>query len=162
MSRELGKVGALTLRAALDAKGYPHAHSIHVVIPHGVSDLGVALAHAQMARIDEGAILIDADLRAPIVNEIEDLGLERIFFDIDQIELLETPIVNTQQILTHPRQVDFPERYFLSPSWRNWIQQLAERSPVVIITAPRHSRARRLADSYLASYMADEFTVISA
>jgi len=162
MSRELGKVGALTLRAALDAKGYPHAHSIHVVIPHGVSDLGVALAHAQMARIDEGAILIDADLRAPIVNEIEDLGLERIFFDVDQIELLETPIVNTQQILTHLRQVDFPERYFLSPSWRNWIQQLAERSPVVIITAPRHSRARRLADSYLASYMADEFTVISA
>jgi hypothetical protein len=162
MSRELGKVGALTLRAALDAKGYPHAHSIHVVIPHGVSDLGVALAHAQMARIDEGAILIDADLRAPIVNEIEDLGLERIFFDVDQIELLITPIVNTQQILTHPRQVDFPERYFLSPSWRNWIQQLAERSPVVIITAPRHSRARRLADSYLASYMADEFTVISA
>jgi hypothetical protein len=115
-----------------------------------------------MARIDEGAILIDADLRAPIVNEIEDLGLERIFFDIDQIELLETSIMNTQQILTHPRQVDFPERYFLSPSWRNWIQQLAERSPVVIITAPRHSRARRLADSYLASYMADEFTVISA
>jgi hypothetical protein len=70
--------------------------------------------------------------------------------------------VNTQQILTHPRQVDFPERYFLSPSWRNWIQKLAEQAPVVIITAPRHSRARRLADSYLASYMADEFTVISA
>ena len=162
MSRELGKVGALTLRAALDAKGFPHAHNIHVVIPHGVSDLGVALAHAQMARIDEGAILIDADLRAPIVNEIEDLGLERIFFDVDQIGILETGHVNTQQILTHPRQVDFPERYFLSPSWRNWIQKLAEQAPVVIITAPRHSRARRLADSYLASYMADEFTVISA
>jgi hypothetical protein len=162
MSRELGKVGALTLRAALDAKGFPHAHNIHVVIPHGVSDLGVALAHAQMARIAEGAILVDGDLRAPIVNEIEDLGLERIFFDVDQIGILETELVNTQQILTHPRQVDFPERYFLSPSWRNWIQQLANQAPVVIITAPRHSRARRLADSYLASYMADEFTVISA
>ena len=34
--------------------------------------------------------------------------------------------------------------------------------PVVIVTAPRHSRMRRLADSYLASYMSDEFTVISA
>jgi hypothetical protein len=31
----------------------------------------------------------------------------------------------------------------------------------VIVTAPRHSRARRLPDSYLASYMADEFGVIS-
>ena len=162
ISRELGKVGALTLRAALDAKGYPHAHDIHVVIPHGVSDLGVALANAQMARIGEGAILIDADLRAPLNNEIEDLGLERIFFDVDQMEVVDLPEITSQQILTHSRQIDFPERYFLSPAWREWIQRLADKSPVVIVTAPRHSRMRRLADSYLASYMSDEFTVISA
>jgi len=162
VSRELGKVGALTLRAALDAKGYPHAHDIHVVIPHGVSDLGVALAHAQMARISEGAILIDTDLRAPLNNEIEDLGLERIFFDVDQLEVVDLPEITSQQILTHSRQIDFPERYFLSPAWREWIQRLADKSPVVIVTAPRHSRMRRLADSYLASYMSDEFTVISA
>ena len=162
VSRELGKVGALTLRAALDAKGYPHAHDIHVVIPHGVSDLGVALANAQMARIGEGAILIDADLRAPLNNEIEDLGLERIFFDVDQMEVVDLPEITSGQILTHSRQIDFPERYFLSPAWREWIQRLADKSPVVIVTAPRHSRMRRLADSYLASYMSDEFTVISA
>jgi protein-tyrosine-phosphatase len=162
VSRELGKVGALTLRAALDAKGYPHAHDIHVVIPHGVSDLGVALAHAQMARIGEGAILIDTDLRAPLNNEIEDMGLERIFFDVDQMEVVDLPEITSQQILTHSRQIDFPERYFLSPAWREWIQRLADKSPVVLVTAPRHSRMRRLADSYLASYMSDEFTVISA
>ena len=162
VSRELGKVGALTLRAALDAKGYPHAHDIHVVIPHGVSDLGVALAHAQMARISEGAILIDTDLRAPLNNEIEDLGLERIFFDVDQMEVVDLPEITSQQILTHSRQIDFPERYFLSPAWREWIQRLADKTPVVLVTAPRHSRMRRLADSYLASYMSDEFTVISA
>lgn len=162
VSRELGKVGALTLRAALDAKGYPHAHDIHVVIPHGVSDLGVALAHAQMARISEGAILIDTDLRAPLINEIEDLGLERIFFDVDQMEVVDLPEITSQQILTHSRQIDFPERYFLSPAWREWIQRLADKTPVVLVTAPRHSRMRRLADSYLASYMSDEFTVISA
>jgi protein-tyrosine-phosphatase len=162
VSRELGKVGALTLRAALDAKGYPHAHDIHVVIPHGVSDLGIALAEAQMTRIAEGAILIDADLRAPLINEIEDLGLERIFFDVDQLEVVDLPEITSSQILTHSRQLDFPERYFLSPAWREWIQRLADKSPVVIVTAPRHSRMRRLADSYLASYMSDEFTVISA
>ena len=162
VSRELGKVGALTLRAALDAKGYPHAHDIHVVIPHGVSDLGVALANAQMARIGEGAVLIDADLRAPLNNEIEDLGLERIFFDVDQMEVVDLPEITSQQILTHSRQIDFPERYFLSPAWREWIQRLADKTPVVLVTAPRHSRMRRLADSYLASYMSDEFTVISA
>ena len=162
VSRELGKVGALTLRAALDAKGYPHTHNIHAVIPHGVSDLGVALANAQMARIGEGAILIDADLRAPLNNEIEDLGLERILFDVDQLGVVDLPQITSQQILTHSRQIDFPERYFLSPAWREWIQRLADKSPVVIVTAPRHSRMRRLADSYLASYMSDEFTVISA
>ena len=161
VSRELGKVGALTLRAALDAKGYPHAHDIHVVIPHGVSDLGIALAEAQMNRIAKGAILIDADLRAPLINEIEDLGLERIFFDVDQLEVVDLPEISSGQILTHSRQLDFPERYFLSPAWRQWIQRLADKSPVVIVTAPRHSRMRRLADSYLASYMSDEFTVIS-
>ena len=161
VSRELGKVGALTLRAALDAKGYPHTHDIHVVIPHGVSDLGIALAEAQMTRIAEGAILIDADLRAPLINEIEDLGLERIFFDVDQLEVVDLPEITSSQILTHSRQLDFPEKYFLSPAWREWIQRLADKSPVVIVTAPRHSRMRRLADSYLASYMSDEFTVIS-
>ena len=161
VSRELGKVGALTLRAALDAKGYPHAHDIHVVIPHGVSDLGIALAEAQMTRIAKGAILIDADLRAPLINEIEDLGLERNFFDVDQLEVVDLPEITSGQILTHSRQLDFPEKYFLSPAWREWIQRLADNSPVVIVTAPRHSRMRRLADSYLASYMSDEFTVIS-
>ena len=160
--RELGKVGALTLRAALDVKGYPHTHNIHAVIPHGVSDLGMALASAQMARITEGAILIDADVRAPIAEEIEELGLQRIFFDLDQLEMVEKLELTQNQILSHVRQIDFPEKYFLSPSWREWIRTLAEQAPVVIITAPRHSRARRLADSYLASYMADEFTVISA
>jgi len=162
VTRELGKVGALTLRAAIDMKGYPHTHNIHVVIPHGVSDLGMALASAQMARITEGAILIDADLRAPLINEIEDMGLEKIFFDVDQLGLVATPLITSNQILTHGRQIDFPEKHFLSPAWREWIRTLAEQAPVVIITAPRHSRARRLADSYLASYMADEFTVISA
>jgi hypothetical protein len=160
--RELGKVGALALRAAIDAKGYPHAHSIGAVIPRGVSDLGLAIAEAQMARISEGAILIDADLRAPHIQESEELGLERVFFDVDQLDLDEIPLSASNQILTHSRQLDFPDRYFLSPSWREWIRSLAERAPVVIITAPRHSRVRRLADSYLASYMADAFTVISA
>jgi hypothetical protein len=115
-----------------------------------------------MSRIAEGAILIDVDLRAPLVNEIEDLGLERIFFDVDQISIQDIPAISNSQILTHIRQVDFPEKYFLSPAWRNWIQQLANIAPLVLITAPRHSKARRLADSYLASYMSDEFTVISA
>ena len=161
MSRELGKVGALTLRAAIDAKGYPHLNTIQAVIPHGVTDLTLALANAQLTRTAENAILIDADLRAPIHEDLGEMGLERIYYDIETVAGGELPTLLPNQILTHQRQVDFPERYFLSPTWREWIQKLAEQMPVVMITAPRHSKARRLADSYLASYMADSFSVIS-
>ena len=161
MSRELGKVGALTLRAAIDAKGFPHTYDITAVIPHGVSDLTLALANAQMKRATSGALLIDADLRAPLHEEVDELGLKRVYFDIESVSAGNLPDIAPDEILTHQRQVDFPERYFLSPTWREWIQKLAEQMPVVMITAPRHSKARRLADSYLASYMADSFSVIS-
>jgi protein-tyrosine-phosphatase len=161
MARELGKVGALTLRAVIDKKGFAHTHKIHAVIPHGVTDLALALASAQFEATTLGATLIDADLRAPLSNEIEELSLERVFFDIDHLPNSGFPPTGPNQILTHIREIDFPEKFFLSPTWRNALAVQANKSPVVIITAPRHSRARRLPDSYLACYMADEFGVIS-
>ena len=161
MARELGKVGALTLRAVIDKKGFAHTHKIHAVIPHGVTDLALALTSAQFEATTSGATLIDADLRAPLSNEIEELSLERVFFDIDHLATSGFPPTGPNQILTHIREIDFPEKFFLSPTWRNALAVQANKSPVVIITAPRHSRARRLPDSYLACYMADEFGVIS-
>ena len=161
MARELGKVGALTLRAVLDKKGFSHSNSISAVIPHGVTDLGVALAHSQLERTARNAILIDADLRAPIAHEIDELALERVYYDVKSLENFGFPEINSGQILTHVRQINFPEKVFLSPVWRNSIASLANSSPVVIVTAPRHSHARRLPDSYVASYFADEFGVIS-
>jgi protein-tyrosine-phosphatase len=161
MARELGKVGALTLRAVMDQKGFAHTHKIHAVIPHGVTDLALALTSAQFEANTLGATLIDADLRAPLSNEIEELSLERVFFDIDHLATSGFPPTGENQILTHIREIDFPEKFFLSPIWRNALAVQANKSPIVIITAPRHSRARRLPDSYLACYMADEFGVIS-
>ena len=88
--------------------------------------------------------------------------LEQIYFDVDKFEFVNLSEITSQQIFTHSSQLDFPQKYFLSPALRAWIQRLADKSPVVIVTAPRQSRMRRLADSYLASYMSDEFTVIPA
>ena len=88
--------------------------------------------------------------------------LEQIYFDVDKFEFVNLSETTSQQIFTHSSQLDSPQKYFLSPALRAWIQRLADKSPVVIVTAPRHSRMRRLTDSYLASYMSDEFTVISA
>lgn len=161
MKRELGKVAAVSLRAVLDLGGYANKNPVIAVIPHGVSDLGMALAHAQLERVNRGAILIDGDIRAPHDAEIANAGLERVFFDIQKLDEYDFAALDSNQILTHVREVDFPEKFFIKEQWRNFLAKMSQVAPVVVVTAPRHSHMRKLADSYLASYMADEFSVIS-
>lgn len=162
MRRELGKVAALSLRAVLNVKKIVNRYPILAVIPHGVSDLGMALTHAQFERKLRGAVLIDVDLRAPLRNELSELGLERVGFDL--ASPLSTPdlLPNQDQVLSHSYQLDSPEKYFLDPLWRGFIASYSDRAPVVLLTAPRHSHMRRLPDSYIAAIEADEFLVISS
>ena len=162
ISRELGKVGACTLRAVLDAKGFPHNYPITTFIPHGISDLAMALTRGQFERLAQKAILVDADLRAPDVAALKELDLEPLFFDSSHLDVIDPALVGQNQILIHKFQIDYPEAVFLSPEWRGFIQRLADFAPVVIITGPRHSQLRKLPDSYLASYMSDEFGVITS
>lgn len=162
LRRELGKVAALTLRAVLNRKQVSHQFPVLAVIPHGISDLGVALAHAQFERKLRGAILIDVDLRAPVIDEAFDQDLGRITYDVDNLFTSPRLLADESQILSHNRQIDMPEKYFIDPLWREFISLYSNQMPVVLLTAPRHSRMRRLPDSYLASYHADEFSVISS
>lgn len=162
MRRELGKVAALTLRAVLDHKKISNKHPVLAVIPHGISDLEMALTHAQFERKLRGAVLIDADLRAPVYQELLDLGIERVEFDVTEHFDENPQVPGENQALSHVRQLDDPEKYFLDPLWRDFIASYSQRSPVVLLTAPRHSRMRRLPDSYLSSLHADEFSVISS
>jgi len=162
LRRELGKVAALTLRAVLDKKKVSHQFPVLAVIPHGISDLGVALAHAQFERKLRGAILIDVDLRAPVIDEAFDQDLGRIIYDVDNLFTSPLLLADESQILSHNRQIDMPEKYFIDPLWREFISLYSNQMPVVLVTAPRHSRMRRLPDSYLASFHADEFSVISS
>jgi len=162
LRRELGKVAALTLRAVLNRKQVSHQFPVLAVIPHGISDLGVALAHAQFERKLRGAILIDVDLRAPVIDEAFDQDLGRITYDVDNLFTSPRLLADESQILSHNRQIDMPEKYFIDPLWREFISLYSNQMPVVLLTAPRHSRMRRLPDSYLASFHADEFSVISS
>jgi len=162
LRRELGKVAALTLRAVLDKKKVSHQFPVLAVIPHGISDLGVALAHAQFERKLRGAILIDVDLRAPVIDEAADQDLGRLTYDVNDLFISPLKMADENQMLSHIRQIDMPERYFINPLWREFITQYSNLMPVVLLTAPRHSRMRRLPDSYLASFHADEFSVISS
>jgi len=162
LRRELGKVAALTLRAVLDKKKVSHQFPVLAVIPHGISDLGVTLAHAQFERKLRGAILIDVDLRAPVIDEAADQDLGRLTYDVNDLFISPLKMADENQMLSHIRQIDMPERYFINPLWREFITQYSNLMPVVLLTAPRHSRMRRLPDSYLASFHADEFSVISS
>lgn len=162
LRRELGKVAALTLRAVLDKKQVVNAFPVLAVIPHGISDLGVALAHAQFERKLRGAILIDVDLRAPVIEEAREQGLTRTIYNVDDLFTSPRILADESQLLSHGRQLDMPERYFIDPLWREFISLYSNQMPVVLLTAPRHSRMRRLPDSYLASFQADEFSVISS
>ncbi len=162
LRRELGKVAALTLRAVLNRKQVSHQFPVLAVIPHGISDLGVALAHAQFERKLRGAILIDVDLRAPVIDEAADQSLSRITYDVDNLFISPLLLADESHILSHVRQIDMPEKYFIDPLWREFVSLYSNQMPVVLLTAPRHSRMRRLPDSYLASFHADEFSVISS
>jgi len=150
------------LRAVLDKKKVSHQFPVLAVIPHGISDLGVALAHAQFERKLRGAILIDVDLRAPVIDEAADQDLGRLTYDVNDLFISPLKMADENQMLSHIRQIDMPERYFINPLWREFITQYSNLMPVVLLTAPRHSRMRRLPDSYLASFHADEFSVISS
>jgi hypothetical protein len=132
------------------------------VIPHGISDLEMALTHAQFERKLRGAVLIDVDLRAPLHQELSELGIQKIEFNVSH-DFSSNPLVpNENEALSHSHQIDDPERYFLDPLWRDFISTYSSQVPVVLLTAPRHSRMRRLPDSYLSSLQADEFSVISS
>ena len=79
MTRELGKVAAVSLRAVLDLAGNGHRNPVTAVIPHGVSDLGMALAHAQLERTSRRAIVIDGDINRREKNTLNLITSESNF-----------------------------------------------------------------------------------
>jgi len=97
-----------------------------------------------------------------IHQELSELGIQKIEFNVSH-DFSSNPLVpNENEALSHSHQIDDPERYFLDPLWRDFISTYSSQVPVVLLTAPRHSRMRRLPDSYLCSLQADEFLVVSS
>jgi protein-tyrosine-phosphatase len=162
LKRELAKIGALSIRATLEFAGVKAKHPIFAVIPYGTSDCELALAHAQLERKIRGAVLIDSDLRAPIEVEASEIGLARVEFDCENLENEIALGVTDTQILSVNRHLDNPESVFLDSKWRNWLLAIAENQPIVLLTGPRHSKARPLPDSYFAAILADEVMVIAS
>ena len=108
------------------------------------------------------ATIIDGDCRAPHDIDLQDQNLTPIDFDYTLSMQSAPPKMKENQVLRHCRELDKPEKFFLSQSWKRLIDFYAKDGPVVIITSPRRSKSRTLPDSFLSSYSADSISVISS
>lgn len=160
LRRELGKSACLATRALLQIKPPRNGFVILAVIPNGTTDLQLALTQAQFERDIRGAVLIDSDLRSPYIAESKELGLKRKLFDC--LDLNPNLEIAKDEILSHCRDLETPEAIFLDPRWLEFVSTIAQKSPVVLICAPRNTKVRPLADSYLAAILADEISIISS
>ena len=160
--RELAKIASIALRLVNEELGSTGTHRTLSVIPNGSSDFGMALATAQYEAHSRNAILLDADFRAPMEDEFKDAHLSPVYFDVDEVIENGLPVVKENEILVHRRQMEYPERFYLSPRWRKFTKACARDREVVMVTAPRYAKTHTLPDSYIMGALADEFLVVSA
>jgi len=160
--RELGKIAGLSLRVMLGKLGMHSVNKIISVTPNGSSDVPLAVQTAQLEAANRGAVLVDVDLRAPLdAIDLNELGLSPVYFDIETILQTGIPELKSNEILVHARQLNHPERLYLSPKWRHFIDLCSSQKELVMITAPRYAKTRSLPDSFIVAALADEFLVIS-
>ena len=161
--RELGKVAGLSLRVTLNFLGMHSPNKILAVTPNGSSDVPTALEAAHLEAKNRNALLLDADFRAPLeIEDLESAGLVPIYFDINQFLEAELPKLNENEILVHERELDKPEKLYLSPKWRQFLDKCTEHNELIMLTAPRYAKTRSLPDSFIVAALADEFMVISS
>ena len=160
--RELAKVASTTLRILYEKMNSQPPHEVVAFIPRGTSDISQTLAHAHFEARNRGAVLIDADCRAPHGDELYDAGLTPIDFDFTTATRSLLPEINDDHILRHLRELDRPEKYFLNPTWKKLVDHYAQKTDVILVTAPRRSKSRFIPDSFLSSYFADQISVIAS
>ena len=160
--RELAKVASTTLRILYEKMNSKPPYEVIAFIPRGTSDISQTLAHAHFEARNRGAVLIDADCRAPHGEELYDAGLTPIDFDFTTTSKSVLPDIKSDHILRHLRELDRPEKYFLNSTWKKLVDHYAQKSDVVLVTAPRRSKSRFIPDSFLSSYFADQISVIAS
>ena len=160
--RELAKVSNTVIRTIYEWKGVKNKNPVFAFIPRGSTDISQTIAHAVFEAHAIGATIIDGDCRAPHDIDLQDQNLTPIDFDYTLSMQSAPPKMKENQVLRHCRELDKPEKFFLSQSWKRLIDFYAKDGPVVIITSPRRSKSRTLPDSFLSSYSADSISVISS
>lgn len=153
MESELAKVAFVNIRAVKNFLNEVPVNPVIAVVPETESAVATAIDWAIAESAGKGAILIDADLRAPLLVEFRKRGLKvGNFSQISAMENFDVFSSLTEQMK--------PERLFLDDWWTETINEIAIAKPVVMIMAPQLTDSGPLPDPYLAAIVATEVKVI--
>jgi protein-tyrosine-phosphatase len=157
---EVAKVAYSTIRAIESELNISSTYGVKVVIPNNSTDCDLAFAHAQFERQQNDGFLIDCDLRSPYATDHGN-SENYLFYNPLEINISKNALLNKSKIWASYKEFSRPESILISRDWRSQIRELADIAPVTLITAPRYIEGKRVVDSYLASAVGNEISIIS-
>jgi protein-tyrosine-phosphatase len=157
---EVAKVAYSSIRAIESELNISSTYGIKVVIPNNSTDCDLAFEHAQFERQQNDGFLIDCDLRSPYATD-HGSSENYVFYNPLEINISKDAFLNKSKIWASYKEFSRPETILISRDWRNQIRELADIAPVTLITAPRYIEGKRVVDSYMASAVGNEISIIS-
>jgi protein-tyrosine-phosphatase len=134
---------------------------ISTVIPESEVDTAYAYAYAKLEQSIKGGIIIDADFRAPTARQ-HSSDFEVNFMEVENLDSINLDRISAHTILTPAREYGNPESILLSHTWRDFLKSISTVMPVYLISAPRRTEEKRIADSYLCAIWSHRVTIINS
>jgi protein-tyrosine-phosphatase len=153
LETELAKVVFINHWAVRTVAGNKSEYEVLALIPENELNTRAAIETALFVHESSGALIVDADLRAPLFREFgeKDLRVGNLtdFQNHQNYDLLSCFI-----------DQEGPEAKFFEKEWKEMIATVANSRPIVFVTAPQIIESGPLPDSYLASLRATRIEVI--
>lgn len=147
---ELAKVFWISLRSMLRS-GNPR---ITAVIPEHESLIPKAVNFARQFVLKSDALLIDAELTVPYTLELKKLGV------MSTHEQEWDPQVVQRDMALHFQATPSSLSFVMHSDFFKRLDEIAEKRPVVLITAPLHSLSGPLAEPFFTSATAGDIRII--
>jgi protein-tyrosine phosphatase len=153
LEAELAKVAWINVQSINASLQTSNPHSITAVIPDSEQNVELAISWALAESKNSNALILDADVRAPLARAFRKMGLSVRKFD--------SPTDNAaNDVLSNMSEDDHPERRLISRDWSLYISNLARTRPVIMVTAPQSTEIGPLPDSFLAAIPASRIKII--
>jgi hypothetical protein len=164
LEAELAKVAWINLQAVRLYISEIPLYPIIAVVPETekMLDAALDLAISECKRIS--GQLIDADLRAPIFRELESRNIitHQLMPEDRDFETGNGEIKDGAAFSAYSGMRDYltPEKNLLEPMWAQFVTNIAQIRPVVLVTSPQQTPLGPLPDSYLACIPATRVIVV--